>query len=59
MNGNVKCCAARCCAARPEADSDFRQLLLAGNMPPLPEGKIFEMWVIPKSGAPSIIMALR
>jgi hypothetical protein len=27
-------------------------LLLADNMPPVPEGRIFEMWVIPRSGAP-------
>ena len=27
-------------------------LLLADNMPPVPEGKIFEMWVIPRTGAP-------
>jgi len=27
-------------------------LLLASNLPPLPAGKIYELWIIPKSGAP-------
>jgi anti-sigma-K factor RskA len=27
-------------------------LLLASNLPPAPEGKAYEMWVIPKSGNP-------
>ena len=27
-------------------------LLIAGNLPPAPEGKIYEMWVIPKGGKP-------
>jgi len=27
-------------------------LLLASNLPPAPAGKIYEMWVIPKTGAP-------
>jgi hypothetical protein len=27
-------------------------LLLADNLPPAPAGKIYEMWVVPKSGAP-------
>jgi anti-sigma-K factor RskA len=27
-------------------------LLLASNLPPAPAGKIYEMWLIPKSGAP-------
>jgi hypothetical protein len=27
-------------------------LLLASNLPPAPAGKIYEMWVIPKGGAP-------
>jgi anti-sigma-K factor RskA len=26
-------------------------LLLASNLPPMPEGKIFEMWLVPKGGA--------
>jgi anti-sigma-K factor RskA len=28
-------------------------LLLASNLPPAPEGKAYEMWVIPKSGNPA------
>ncbi len=27
-------------------------LLLASNLPPAPAGKIYELWIIPKSGAP-------
>src|SRR5207253_8149877 len=27
-------------------------LLFASNLPPAPSGKIYEMWLIPKSGAP-------
>ncbi len=27
-------------------------LLLASNLPPAPRGKIYEMWIIPKGGAP-------
>ena len=27
-------------------------MLIAGNLPPAPSGKIYEMWVIPKGGAP-------
>jgi anti-sigma-K factor RskA len=27
-------------------------LLLASNLPPAPAGKIYEMWIIPKGGAP-------
>ncbi|HLJ15358.1 MAG TPA: anti-sigma factor [Bryobacteraceae bacterium] len=27
-------------------------LLIASNLPPAPAGKIYEMWIIPKSGAP-------
>lgn len=27
-------------------------LLIASNLPPVPAGKIYEMWVIPKGGAP-------
>lgn len=27
-------------------------LLIASNLPPLPAGKIYEMWLIPKGGAP-------
>jgi anti-sigma-K factor RskA len=27
-------------------------MLIASNLPPAPSGKIYEMWVIPKGGAP-------
>jgi anti-sigma-K factor RskA len=38
--------------ARVFINQDRGVLLMADNLPPAPQGKVFEMWVIPKKGAP-------
>jgi hypothetical protein len=38
--------------ARVFLNPDRGVLLMADNLPPAPAGKIYEMWVIPKKGAP-------